>query len=300
MRAFEAAPSIGEASSSDEESQRGAGVTTGVHRLVWVGTAVGVLLVVAGAALLASTGGGSADARVPRPAAVKRLGEKTNLNSDADPFSDEEAYMDAAGQVTAGIGGVPIGDALTQQVNETSSSVGSSPTSQSIEPANIQPGHMCAEYEENLAGLCYTKCSILAGPEYPHRGSPWTCCADSPCRWGAFKHGFGALLCTGYAVAGTAGKSCPHRFPSCRSIGLLGLLIKELFMNMCYKTCKELTDGMYPHRTAAATCCKERSTLSCMNPMNAKTRASFNVGGGKGDGDPNTPSGAHIPHTIES
>eukprot|EP00932_Pfiesteria_piscicida_P010842 SRR837773.21867.p4 GENE.SRR837773.21867~~SRR837773.21867.p4 ORF type:complete len:131 (+),score=54.77 SRR837773.21867:60-395(+) len=51
-------------------------------------------------------------------------------------------------------------------------------------------------------------------------------------------------------------------------------------MGVCYKQCSMLTGGEYPHRVGAASCCKSKSGLGCLNPFNDKTSFSFAVGGG--------------------
>jgi len=130
---------------------------------------------------------------------------------------------------------------------------------------------MCAEGEEQLAGLCYTKCATLA-PGFPHRGSPWTCCRDSPCRLkelDTIKADLGHVLCSGFAVGGASGDACPARHGLCRDD-------EELHAGLCYKRCDLLTDGEYPHRTAAATCCRDASLITCV--FHSKTRHSFNLG----------------------
>jgi len=264
--------------SSDDERPHG----FGLHRIALVGLVAGLLLV--GSALgLALTGGGGDDAGAG-PVPVKRLGAKMILDTDADPFSEQGS------DVTAGPGGVPWGSDLTQEAASPPAGGGQQQAPSAMGPANMSAGHKCPDNEEDHAGLCYTKCSQLVGEDYPHRGSPWTCCKDNPCKWMRWKHSFGFVACSGYAVAGAAGKSCPHRHGAC-------MANEEMFMNECYKTCKELTNGEYPFRKAAASCCKTSSTISCMNPMNDKTSADFNVGGGKGDGDP-TNNAPHAPRTA--
>jgi len=284
MRALETAmssPSRAGSDSSDDEGPYGAGF--GLHRVALVGLAAGVLLV--GAVLgLAALGSGEDTGTGPVP--VKRLGAKTTLDTEVDPFSEEGS------DVNAGPGGVPWGSSLTEAASQGGGQQQQQPQQQtSSAPANMSAGHKCSDYEEDHAGLCYTKCSQLVGPDYPHRGSPWTCCRDNPCKWMRWKHSFGFVACSGYAVGGVTGKSCPHRHGAC-------MANEEMFMNECYKTCKELTNGEYPYRKAAASCCKSSSTISCMNPMNDKTSPDFNVGGGKnGDGDP-TNNAPHAPHTA--
>merc|ERR1719444_559187 len=92
-----------------------------------------------------------------------------------------------------------------------------------------------------------------------------------------------SIICNGYDVSGDG--SCPHKPGAC-------LADEELHVGVCYKKCNLLTAGEYPHRTAAATCCKTTG-LSCFFPSNSHSSKSFTVGGGKGDLDPATPANIH-------
>jgi hypothetical protein len=167
-------------------------------------------------------------------------------------------------------------------------STGTVNASSSIIPVeNMQDGNLCDDDEEQTAGLCYKKCSELA-PGYPKRTSAWTCCED-PCTWSSgWKHDFG--VCSGFSVAGGQGTSCPHKPGVC-------LANEELYMGTCYEKCRIITHGDYPTRVAAASCCQSASMIACMNPMNDHTSSSLNVGGGAGDGNPNTPAQSHAPMT---
>lgn len=93
------------------------------------------------------------------------------------------------------------------------------------------------------------------------------------------------VLCSGYDVNGKGG--CPHAPGAC-------LTNEELHLGFCYKKCSLLTAGEYPHRSGAATCCRQEG-IGCFNVMNDLTRPQFNVGGGAGDGNPDTPASPHPP-----
>merc|ERR1712039_942702 len=88
---------------------------------------------------------------------------------------------------------------------------------------------------------------------------------------------------------------CPHKPGAC-------LTDEELFGGMCYASCNLLTSGKYPHRVAAATCCKTNDA-SCLFADGAKdgldgqsnTSATYNVGGGCGDGSSFTHCSPHPP-----
>jgi len=113
----------------------------------------------------------------------------------------------------------------------------------------------------------------LTGGMDPIRTSPWTCCSKEPCTINQ-KLDIGLqVACTGFAVAGD-GSSCPHLPGAC-------LPSEELLLGVCYKKCRLLTNHAYPHRVAAATCCKS-SGLSCMLfPWYRYTSAEFASGGGR-------------------
>lgn len=138
---------------------------------------------------------------------------------------------------------------------------------------NLHDGNPCDENEEMFMGLCYKKCSILTHGIAAVRTSSWTCCEGHPCGV-TNQHGdMGkSLMCAGYDVDGNGG--CPHKPGTC-------LTDEEMHVGICYKKCSLLTDNEYPYRSAASTCCKMGSAMSCLNPMHTKTDAAFNVGGGQ-------------------
>lgn len=62
--------------------------------------------------------------------------------------------------------------------------------------------------------------------------------------------------------------------------------IEELYLGLCYKTCAELSNGTYPHRTSPVSCCKV-SSVSCMMPSQNHISgfmpgSGYNVGGNGG------------------
>eukprot|EP00429_Kryptoperidinium_foliaceum_P012256 CAMPEP_0176040720 /NCGR_PEP_ID=MMETSP0120_2-20121206/20194_1 /TAXON_ID=160619 /ORGANISM="Kryptoperidinium foliaceum, Strain CCMP 1326" /LENGTH=453 /DNA_ID=CAMNT_0017374121 /DNA_START=37 /DNA_END=1398 /DNA_ORIENTATION=- len=150
----------------------------------------------------------------------------------------------------------------------------------------MDDGNICADNEELYGGLCYKRCAILTGGEASIRTSSWTCCKEHPCLpWNQHGSVGSRLVCNGYDIDGDG--SCPHKPGAC-------LVDEELHMGICYKKCSLLTRGLYPHRTAAATCCKSAG-LSCLNLGNDRTSRSFDVGGGAGDHDASTPAKPHPP-----
>lgn len=179
--------------------------------------------------------------------------------------------------------------------------------------ANTTDHNPCANDEEFHAGLCYDKCSSLTKEKYTFRQSAWTCCSKPACdvhdfhgvsdllpgnNFGCCRHNMG--FCSGFDIAGMreGKKICPHQPGAC-------LVDEELFLGTCYKKCAELTQNIYPHRVASATCCKVADG-TCMFQDGANdgfdgkalTKKSFNVGGGCGDGSALTNCQPHGPQAT--
>eukprot|EP00928_Gymnodinium_smaydae_P055337 TRINITY_DN3890_c0_g1_i5.p1 TRINITY_DN3890_c0_g1~~TRINITY_DN3890_c0_g1_i5.p1 ORF type:complete len:718 (-),score=100.40 TRINITY_DN3890_c0_g1_i5:123-2219(-) len=149
-------------------------------------------------------------------------------------------------------------------------------------------GNPCEDTEEMNGGLCYRKCDILTGGKYPFRKSAFACCKTAECHDITKMDVAGILPCSGYDVSSEENHTgCPHGAGACLSD-------EDEFLDECYEKCSILTDGRYPNRVAAATCCNTEG-VSCTNPFNDLTSAKFDVGGGKGDGRDSTPSKVHPP-----
>lgn len=161
----------------------------------------------------------------------------------------------------------------------------------SLKPVeNLHDGNVCEDDEELFENLCYKKCALLTANQFCIRTSPFSCCASHPCGFSNQKVMM-RTPCNGYDISGdTIGGGCPHQPGAC-------LEDEELNLGICYKKCSLLTNGQYPHRVAAATCCKSQG-LFCLNIFLDKTEADFAVGGGKGDGDASTPGNPHYPLTA--
>eukprot|EP00913_Durusdinium_trenchii_P004907 g4554.t1 len=130
--------------------------------------------------------------------------------------------------------------------------------------------------EELLGDLCYKKCSLLTNGEAPVRLSAFSC-GKSRGFQDFFKSKVGLLVpCEGYDVSGDdAGHGCPHKVGTC-------LVNEEFSLGKCYKRCDQLTDGQFPYRTSADTCCKSKDLIECIEPYRSKFSTAFNVGGGQG------------------
>jgi len=184
------------------------------------------------------------------------------------------------------------GTAATAVVVAAASTTTADPQASPLAPhETMNDGNECPDDEEEVAKVCYKKCSDLTGGAYPIRKSPFSCCAAEPCSLSNTQTHMG--MCFGFDVAGdsesaTAGK-CPTSPGAC-------LTDEEEFANMCYKKCTTLTNGAYPHRSAAASCCKTTG-LACLLPGNSLTDASYANGGGAGDGNSGTPAEGHAPMT---
>merc|ERR1712107_307734 len=151
---------------------------------------------------------------------------------------------------------------------------------------NMNDGNVCADNEELYGGLCYGKCAVLTNGEAPIRTSSWTCCESHPCGLVNQRGSVGTtLLCNGYDVSGD--DACPHKPGAC-------LENEEMHLGICYEKCSLLTNGEFPHRFAAASCCKVKG-LGCLSFRNVKTSPAFDKGGAEGDRSAATPSVAHGP-----
>merc|ERR1719210_3160615 len=72
---------------------------------------------------------------------------------------------------------------------------------------DLEDGNECMRDEELFSdALCYKKCSLLTGGEFPIRTSAFTCCKKHPCKWHNTRHDFG--LCSGFDVAGGNDGAC--------------------------------------------------------------------------------------------
>jgi len=140
---------------------------------------------------------------------------------------------------------------------------------------NLRDGNPCPDNEEELGGLCYERCSDLTRGIYPVRSSAFSCCKQQPCN--AFNSVFSNPMkfCHGLDV-GRLGGGCPHSLGDC-------LLNEEFLLGFCYRKCALLTNGEYPYRTTAGTCCRLNSYVACSDPSFTLTNATFSVGGGQGD-----------------
>eukprot|EP00933_Yihiella_yeosuensis_P063441 TRINITY_DN66592_c0_g1_i1.p1 TRINITY_DN66592_c0_g1~~TRINITY_DN66592_c0_g1_i1.p1 ORF type:complete len:263 (-),score=50.06 TRINITY_DN66592_c0_g1_i1:283-1071(-) len=158
---------------------------------------------------------------------------------------------------------------------------------------DMHDGNLCGNDEELFDDLCYAKCSLLTGGSHPVRTSSFSCCKSHPCEVWNTKVNFPPKPCKGFDVAGDvagATEGCPHAIGTCLSD-------EELLLNTCYKKCELLTDGQFPHRISADTCCRTTG-LGCLHPSNLNTDFKrFPVGGGADDGDEATPSKPHPPLT---
>jgi len=158
--------------------------------------------------------------------------------------------------------------------------------SAALAPPSSNGREPCDSGEELFAGLCYKTCSSLTEGGAPIRTSSWTCCQSHPCSVLNTRGSVGSkLVCNGFDVSAQGG--CPHKPGKC-------LDDEELHLGVCYKKCTLLTEGTFPHRVAAATCCKTEG-LGCLDIRNDKTSNAFDVGGGAGEENTPTLATAHLP-----
>jgi len=160
---------------------------------------------------------------------------------------------------------------------------------QRIPKEALHDGNVCTDEEEEFGGLCYEKCGLLTSGLYPVRTTAWSCCMKQPCTFMNSKFTNPLHLCDGFDVSGMGrDKACPHAPGSC-------LVNEEFNLGRCYKKCAILTNNTFPFRSAVSTCCRYNSHLACLDAVNVQSSASFNVGGGGGDGHASTPAESHAP-----
>jgi len=185
-----------------------------------------------------------------------------------------------AGSTAGYTAGSTAGSTAGYTAGSTAGSSGGAPSE------DMNDGNKCEDDEEELAGLCYKKCSLLTNNARPVRISAFSC-ARSKGFTDVLAADVGTMLpCQGYDISGDqAGNGCPHKHGAC-------LTDEEISLGKCYKKCSVLTNGEYSFRTSATTCCKTHSYLQCMSPGNSKLSTNYNVGGGQG-----SDASSHAPET---
>lgn len=223
------------------------------------------------------------------------------------------ALLGSRGATEPPVAGASVGDLV--QLEQISSYPQSQEVQQAIQAAqapidktlqalspkeNLHDNNPCADDEELFEGLCYAKCAILSAGMKPVRCAAHICepldsngqhkCQLSETAITSILSSPSLMPCHGYDIAGTreGRKRCPHSPGAC-------LKDEELYLGTCFKKCAVLTNGMFPHRKAFATCCKAPSLFQCLMPGQAKTDRAYAEGGGFGDHDPDTPAKAHAP-----
>eukprot|EP00929_Paragymnodinium_shiwhaense_P074437 TRINITY_DN3809_c0_g1_i1.p1 TRINITY_DN3809_c0_g1~~TRINITY_DN3809_c0_g1_i1.p1 ORF type:complete len:345 (-),score=64.48 TRINITY_DN3809_c0_g1_i1:489-1523(-) len=165
------------------------------------------------------------------------------------------------------------------------------PSQPALKPnEQLHDGNVCDDTEELYAGLCYRKCSMLTGIPTATRFTAFSCCPTGDCPGNVLKLKTASMLpCRGYDVSSQdGGKACPHVRGEC-------LVDEEQFGGECFEKCSILTNGKFPKRIGAASCCNPDGPGGCLNFGNDETKGSLNVGGGAGDSDSSTPRRSHYP-----
>lgn len=149
------------------------------------------------------------------------------------------------------------------------------PVSAAAPNEDMSDGNTCEDDEELYAKLCYKQCTLLTNGEFPDRVSAFGCSKSESITDILTGESIPSLIpCHGFAISGDeAGNGCPHDEGSCR-------VDEEISLGKCYKQCKLITDGEYPYRTTAMSCCKEPSVAQCFTPSTVKMSSDFDVGGG--------------------
>merc|ERR1712137_1531753 len=113
----------------------------------------------------------------------------------------------------------------------------------------MDDGNICEDGEEMNDNLCYKSCGSLTNGAFPFRTTAFSCCSSQPCYGVAFVD---QNVSESFFVDKKG--DIPHPPGAC-------LLDEEYLLGRCYKKCSVLTNGTFPYRAAAASCCKTRSTL---------------------------------------
>jgi len=144
------------------------------------------------------------------------------------------------------------------------------------EPAeDMDDGNTCEDDEELWGKLCYKKCTLLTSGQHPVRVSSYGCAKSKSFTDLLTGESVPSLIpCHGYDISGDeAGNGCPHDEGAC-------LEDEEISLGKCYKKCSLLTDGVYPYRTSAMSCCKSSALAQCLTPSSVKMSNDYAVGGG--------------------
>lgn len=143
-------------------------------------------------------------------------------------------------------------------------------------PAVLVP---CLANEELYGGMCYQKCSILTNGKATYRKGPEICCSSNFFLCGLMKSM--STTSPGLAVGGgDASESQPHA----PGVGSDCLRNEEPHAGLCYKSCKNLTNGEMPIRTSPFECCAGSDFAACVSGAGkTKFSSDFGVGGGQGE-----------------
>lgn len=118
----------------------------------------------------------------------------------------------------------------------------------------------CLRDEEEFAGLCYMKCSLLTGGRAPFRVAASACCVND-------NQFFCSLLQSQQAISNSlsvGGGAAIHNNPHAPGVGGICALVEEAYQGLCYPKCAALTDGKSAHRVGAFACCAG-SRVECLN-----------------------------------
>jgi len=156
----------------------------------------------------------------------------------------------------ATVGAALLGCAVLYAVHP---SAGFKSVALALQRLNISPPR-CLKDEEEFAGLCYMKCSLLTGGRAPYRLSNTFCCHSD-------NQFFCTLLQNQQAISpslAVGGGAAIHNNPHAPGVGGICVLDKEPYQGLCYAKCSDLTNGKSPHRTGPFTCCSG-SDVECLS-----------------------------------
>jgi len=210
----------------------------------------------------------------PAPAAAAPAPPAT-FGTVASPAPAPSIYSQAVSQSLAASGVDASSINSVNQLTGGKAPAPSGPVSASAPNEDMGDGNTCEDDEELWGKLCYKQCKILTNGENPVRVSSYGCAKSSSFTDLLTGEKVPSIIpCQGYDISGDeAGNGCPHDEGSCRTD-------EEISLGKCYKQCKLLTDGVYPYRTSAMSCCKSAQLTQCLTPSSVKLSSDFSVGGG--------------------
>lgn len=176
------------------------------------------------------------------------------------PRPNRQLMAGSLRRLAMGCSALVLGSAAVYALRQTATSgLGQSLVSAAQQLTGIK-APQCLTDEEQFAGLCYMKCSLLTGGRAPFRIAASACCVND-------NQFFCSLLQSQQAISASlsvGGGAAIHNNPHAPGVGGICALVEEPYQGLCYPKCADLTDGKSPHRVGSFACCAG-SSVECLN-----------------------------------